>query len=282
MFNTPETILDALKAAGFDVLTMANNHCLDRYCDGLIASVENVRKTGFLETGAYTSQEDYDTILFLEKDDIRVALFAYTDSVNRMESHVDQTKLPYVVRRYTRERAVEDIKRAKAEGADAVILSIHWGKEYLREPENYKKEDAKALAEAGADVIIGSHPHVLQPVEKIRVTREDGSIKDVLVAYSMGNFLSNQREQYTDTGMMINFSLEKDFKTGHVEVKNTSYTPTWVWRFEKGSNYDYRILPLPESLESEPRGISSENLKRMRNAWKEAKELIGENIIPVA
>lgn len=281
LFNTPTSILQALKEAGFNVLTMANNHTLDRGCDGVVGGVVNVREAGFFQTGAYTSLDDYNTPLFLEKDGMNVALLAYTDSVNGRENAVDQEMLPYIVRRYTKEQALKDIQSVKNLGADAIILYIHWGKEYLREPESYKKKNVKDLALAGADVIIGSHPHVLQPIEKIHVIREDGMEKDVLVAYSMGNFISNQRKQYTDTGMILNFTLSKDFSTGQVEVKDASYIPTWVWRFEKGKKYEYRILALTDYTNSEPKGISSENLRRMRNAWKETLQLIGEEVIPI-
>lgn len=198
LFNAPDALLTALQKAGVDVLATANNHCLDRRRSGLIQTIETMDELGIPHTGTFKNQEESDKILFQEINEVKVAIIAYTYGCNGMENTLEASELKWMVNMLDKDAMVADIKKAREQGADIVLVMPHWGAEYVRQPADETVELAKALVAAGADVIVGSHPHVAQPIEWLTV--QDDSGKDVtgLVYYSTGNFISNQRDPYTD------------------------------------------------------------------------------------
>lgn len=182
-FGTPKEVGDAMRAAGFNVITCATNHAYDRKEIGIQNTLDYWKKykDSVLVTGIYGSQEDYDTLAIRENNGIKIAFLNYTTLLNS-----GAKKEPYYIRMYKEATAIKEIQAAKKK-ADFVIVLPHWGVEYEHEPSEKQEKMAKKLAEAGADAIIGCHPHVVQPMKVIKTS--DG--RRVPCYYSLGNFVSN-------------------------------------------------------------------------------------------
>ncbi len=160
----------------------------------------------------------------------------------------------------------EDLKRAK-ELADFIIAALHFGEEYQRFPKEYQKTIVYFVAENGADLIIGSHPHVIQPVELL--TTKDK--KKVYVAYSLGNFFCGQRKRFTDTGIILKYQISG--KRGKAELKAINYLPVWIGKYQINGKYHFKIFPLKKSLrlyeEGKLKFLTAKEYQRMKEADKE-------------
>ncbi|KMM37280.1 CapA family protein [Guptibacillus hwajinpoensis] len=232
-FNSPTEVGDALKSSGVDIVSMANNHTLDRGEKAIQNAIKHWNKIGILYTGSYLSEKDRKEIRTIEQNGISVAFLAYTYGTNGIRPPSGK---PYLVNYIDRELIKNDILAAKKE-ADAVVVSIHFGNEYERYPSNDQLALSSDIAEAGADLILGHHPHVLQPLEWIE-TSDD---RKVLVAYSLGNFLSGQRMDYKDIGGILKVNIvKKEFRgISTITVTSPSFTPTFV-------DKNYHVNPLSE------------------------------------
>jgi poly-gamma-glutamate capsule biosynthesis protein CapA/YwtB (metallophosphatase superfamily) len=275
-FRSPEGIADTLKHIGFDVFTTANNHCFDFYEQGLINTVKEIRKRGIGQTGTYISKDDREKngILFIEAKGIKLAIIAYTYGCNGLEDSVSQVKLDYMVNLIANEKAIEsDIKKAKENGADLIIAAIHWGSEDVRTTSREQTELAKSLVSKGIDIILGSHPHVLQKIEIVESSSTEGEKRTGLIAYSLGNFISNQRARYNDSGMILSIKIQKNLTTNKTAIGEVTYIPTWVYRFRRNGKYDYRVLPVAEFMDDE--SLPKQARNRMKQVWEETTSLFG-------
>ena len=214
-FGTPVEVGDAMRAAGFNVITCATNHAYDRGAIGIQNTLDYWKKykDSVLVTGIYASQEDYDTLSVREYNGIKIAFLNYTTLLNS-----GAKKEPYYIRMYKESVALKEIKAAKAQ-ADFVIVLPHWGVEYEHEPSESQEKMAKKMAEAGADVIIGCHPHVVQPMKVIKTS--DG--RRVPCYYSLGNFVSNMFWFKCQLEGMAELEIVK--WNGETTLKSAVYTP---------------------------------------------------------
>ncbi|HAE91763.1 MAG TPA: capsule biosynthesis protein CapA [Tissierella sp.] len=275
-FNTPKESLLALKEAGFDILTTANNHCLDQGKKGIIKTIDNINEYGMKNIGTY--KEPNDNILIEEIKDIKIALLSYTYGLNGLDNALTKEELSYMINRIDEEKIKSDIDRSKSLGADLVVVCIHWGNEYQREPSTYQVELGRNMVEWGANIILGSHPHVIQRTE---IINKDG--KDNFIIYSMGNFLSNQRKEntdnpYTEDGIMVNLNIEKDFITGETIIKNRDYIPTWVYRYRENGKLFYEILPIDDYIQGELDVAIEQSLKpRLKKSFEDTMDKMIEN-----
>lgn len=270
MFNTPDSIVDALKGAGFDTIVTTNNHSLDTGPDGLRRTVEVIEEKGLDPVGTYSSEPD-SRVLIKDVEGIRVAILAYTEHLNGVDTGYSSEQVNAMVDIISEERIVSDIEEAKAAEPDLIISFMHWGAEYQREPNEFQTTYAELLTREGVDIIFGSHPHVIQEASFLEV---DGN--ESVVVYSLGNFISNQRRETlgeerepTEDGVIFNIDVQKNEQTGETTIQNVDYTPTWVYRdmYEGDSQYTYRILPVESALES---GEFSENIQdRLRRSLEE-------------
>lgn len=236
MFNSPFEIGDILKEFGVDLVTIANNHSLDKGERGILKATEHWDQIGMMYTGAFRSQDDRGIIRIIEKNGIKFSFLAYTYGTNGMP--IPQGK-DYLVNILDENKMKNDIQEAKKK-SDVVVVSVHFGQEYQREPSAEQKKWVQLLAEDGADIIIGHHPHVLQPPAWI--TRSNG--EKVFVAYSLGNFISGQRWDYKDIGGIMRVTVEKTV-TGDqkkIQLKDPSFIPTWV-------DSTYSVQPLSQVKE---------------------------------
>ena len=277
MFNTPEALLDAVKDAGVDFLTMANNHMLDRYLEGMIATVNHVEEYGFDHGGANRTQEEHDTPNVIEVNGIRLGMLCYTEMTNGMEHYCREDVSIYAVNYLRKADIAADVQALRDKGADIVIAMPHWGSEYLRQPESYNVNRAKRMIAAGVDIILASHPHMVQPVKRVEVETESGETRVGLVAYSLGNFISNMTKQYTDSGIILDFTLQEQ-QDGSFAVENVGYVPIFCWRQES----QIRAISSLKYYEERPSGMSDSTWKRMKASCRELRDLLGENLVMLA
>lgn len=224
--NAPEEYLKALKASGFDVLTTANNHMFDYQEDGITKTLTKLDEYGFAHTGAYAQEAD-KAPLIADVNGIHVAVLAYTNIIN----HSPGRSRAYMIDRYDEKRVTTDIAAAKAAGADYIIVCVHWGTEHTHQPNKSQRKIAEQIASAGADIILGSHPHCTQPFDVIETERGD-----VPVLYSLGNFVSSMSKMMHKDGVLVNLVLEKDPATGVTSRMSLTYTPT-LCASTSASNY---------------------------------------------
>ncbi|XQY91158.1 CapA family protein [Metabacillus sp. HB246100] len=234
-FNSPFEVGDTLKEIGIDVVTLANNHTLDRGEKAIKSGISHWNELNMVYTGSYESTDDRNKIRIIDKNDISFAFLAYTYGTNGITPPKDK---PYLVNYIEEETIRNDIKEAK-KNADVVVVSLHFGKEYERMPNDFQKNVVAYTANAGADIIIGHHPHVLQPMEWFE--SENG--ERTFVAYSLGNFLSGQTEDFRDIGGIMQLTVEKTLENDReiISIKNPVFVPTYV-------NENYFVSP----LETEP------------------------------
>lgn len=234
-FNSPYEVGDALKTAGVDIVSLANNHALDRGETVIKSALTHWDQIHMPYTGVYKSQADHDKIRTLTKNDIRFSFLSYTFGTNGIS--VPKGK-DYLVNLIDIKKINQDVKRAKAL-SDVVVVSMHWGNEYERFPNNEQIILAKKLADMGVQIIIGNHPHVLQP--PAWVTGKKGN--KTFVLYSLGNFLSAQDEVYELIGGVASIEVVKTKleDVEKIELSNPSFIPTYNYYH---NNQDFRILPL--------------------------------------
>lgn len=250
-FNSPDEAVDAIKYAGIDVLTTANNHSLDTGSQGLKRTVEVIREKGLGSLGTYDVKPD-SRVFLKDVKGIKIAILSYTESTNGLGDQYPADELNAMINLMDEDIIKEDIQEAKDLEADLIITFMHWGIEYAEDPSDKQVEFAEMMSKEGVDIILGSHPHVIQRSEYLEVDDHE-----TFVIYSMGNFVSNQRKEtldsgneLTEDGIIVNFDIRKNDKTKETTIENVEYIPTWVYRNkEKGeSKYTYRILPIEDFL----------------------------------
>ena len=280
-FTTPPVILQSVKKVGVDMITMCNNPMLDGYCDGLVESVGHVEAAGLDHIGGYVDEADSNTPEIYEINGIKVGFVTYTHSTNSLENHCDD-RYKYLVNYYKTSNCADDVAKARAAGAEVIVAVTHWGEEYKREPEANTRRLAEALVAAGVDVIIGGHPHMVQPAEYITATTANGQTRTALCLYSLGNFLSQHRVQYTDSGVVFEFTIQEN-ADGSFAITNPGYVPVYVWAFKNAVGQDdYRVLPAGEYLNAPPSGMSADQQARMKESCQEILTLMGGNSVITA
>lgn len=238
-FNTPDEYIPALYNAGFHLLTTSNNHSLDRGEAGLLRTIEQIKKNGLLYNGAFISKEDRDLIRVIDIKGIKIAFLAYTYGTNGIPVPKGKS---YLINLIDFDLIKSDIAKARKLGADVILVHYHFGEEYKREPTGYQKDVVLKTISYGADIIIGGHPHVLQPAQFYKT--KDGRLDTGFVAYSLGNFFSNQRWRYSDAGVILNIEITKNLRSTGIYISDVSYIPTWVYKGETDKGSEYVILPL--------------------------------------
>ncbi len=278
MFNSPEQLGQALKQTGFDVLTTANNHSLDRRSDGVKSTLNFLDDYGLDHTGTGRNQEERDQILIKNIDDIHIAFMAYTYGTNGMSVPEEE---PYLVNLIDKEQIASDIQKARDQKADIIVVSMHFGNEYQREENEEQKELVDFLLKQGVDVVLGSHPHVLQPMEMRKVTTIDGEEKEAFVIYSLGNFVSNQRERYKDSGVILQISFKKNFHTDKTVLQKVEYTPTWVDKSNVGGKTHYQVLAVEEAMNQYQAGqkemLSDNDYEVLQRTWQDTTGLLQQD-----
>jgi poly-gamma-glutamate capsule biosynthesis protein CapA/YwtB (metallophosphatase superfamily) len=234
-FSSPDAVALAAKNAGFDVFISANNHALDGGLKGVNRTIDVLNSIGIIRTGTFKDslQRAIEYPLIIEKNNIRLAILNYTYGTNGLVA-----MKPNIINYIDTLLIKKDIARAKLAEPDFIIATLHWGLEYERTENQQQRDLAGFLLKNGIDCIIGSHPHVIQPIRKYYKNPADSSTYNVVV-YSLGNFISNQGERYRDGGLMVEIELQKTEKT---KVKDYKIDPVFVYKPSKPGGGEYFIL----------------------------------------
>lgn len=269
-FNTPDDFLDALKETGFDFLATSNNHSMDQGEKGAIRTLDVLDQYGFDHTGTYRSPADRDSVRVVDIKGIRMAIVNYTYGTNGMP--IPEGK-PWMVNQIDTALIRQDIAAARQLQPDLVMVFLHFGVENQHEPNSAQKKVVKHAISCGADIILGSHPHVVQPVEMFKT--EGGNLDSGFVAWSMGNFLSNQYWRYTDAGIILNLEITKDPVRDTIFISDLSYLPTWVFRGQHPQKKIHVILPAEKGLQdSSYFYINEENQGKMKEAYHDTEKYL--------
>lgn len=237
-FSSPDGLVSGMLNAGIDIVGTANNHCCDRGRTGIERTVNVLDSLGMMHFGTYKNVEAYRkrNPLIINTKGFRLAFLNYTYGTN-----ANPVPEGDVVSMIEKDRISDDLKAASDAKPDKVIVFIHWGDEYQREPNDFQKVTAKFLFDGGADIIVGSHPHVLQPMEWIGA---DSLNKERIVVWSLGNYVSNQRKRFADGGAMFSMTLTK--KKNQTTIRQAGYYLTWVFNPLESGLRRYYILPAKE------------------------------------
>lgn len=250
-FNSPDETIDAIKDAGIDVITTVNNHSLDTGREGLERTVKVMREKGLPSVGTY-DKKPKSRVYMHEVKDIDVAILAYTEMVNSVGIDFSVKEMNEMLNLMDEQTIKGDVAEAKELGADLILSFMHWGEEYFEEPNERQIEFAEMMAAEGVDIILGSHPHVIQKSAFI-----EGKSHTTFVIYSMGNFISNQREEtlganrnITEDGVIVQLDVRKDNIKDEISIEDVSYVPTWVYRNQEQeeSTFTYKVLPIEDSI----------------------------------
>ena len=233
-FGSPDALVTALKDAGVDMLVTANNHACDRRKKGIERTIDVLDSLNFLRTGTFKDSLDFNVnvVKLIEINGIQLALLNYTYGTNGIP-----VTSPNIVNLIDTTQMADHLDYAKSLQPDKIIVIIHWGNEYETTPNQTQKKLANFLHNKGVDIIIGSHPHVVQPF----YLTKNKSGENILTAYSLGNFVSNQRYPYTDGGAMLRVELEKE--NNDVTITKAEYLLTWVHIPIVNGRKQYLVLP---------------------------------------
>ena len=235
-FSSPDNYAKAIKNVGIDFLFTANNHSQDRGKAGIERTIKVLDDLGIPHTGTFidTNSRKKNYPAFVTIKGCNIALLNYSYGTNGLV--VSRPNIVNIIDNHWME---EDIKTAHQKKADAIIPVVHWGLEYMTSENAEQQSIAKSLAEWGSTAIIGMHPHVVQPIKTIKIVR-NGSRDSISipVAYSLGNFISNQRDINRDGGIMVKLFFRK--KNGKVLITDVQYLPFWVWRLQ-GDNKEFGL-----------------------------------------
>ncbi len=272
-FNSPQEIGDAMLDAGFNIVTFANNHSLDMGEKGIIASQEYWDKKeaeGVLTAGSYTSFEDREKEIIKEKNGITYTILSYTTTTNGLSRPSGKD---YLVNVYNPEQVKADIERLR-DKVDLLMVAMHWGEEYTHTPNENQKEIAEYLASLGVDIIIGHHPHVIQPIDFIGNT---------MVIYSLGNFIASQKGEIAKhTGLMASVKIHKKTVNGKssIELLEPTAQLEYVYSVPVSSNSrkNYKLYSYEELNDSLLKGYKDYYYKFMDIVTKYNKNILYKEI----
>jgi len=270
LFNSPPELLDAVKDAGIDFLFTSNNHCNDKGIRGIENTINHIRERGIGQHGTFLSKSNRDSSLIISINEFNIGILSYTYGLNG--NYLPKEKI-YMASLIDTNQVKFDIDKFSQHKLDCILIYYHFGNEYSRKPSNYQKELVKKTFEYGADIIIASHPHVIQPFEY--VIKVKGKMDKGFVAYSLGNFISNQRWRYSDSGIILDLQLTKSTLTDSVWISKVDFTPTWVFKGKTSNGNEFIILPSDTSkLNPIPNFIQKEDLFRLNQSFNDAHNII--------
>jgi poly-gamma-glutamate capsule biosynthesis protein CapA/YwtB (metallophosphatase superfamily) len=272
-FNAPDDFVAALKDAGFDLLCTANNHSMDTEEEGLLRTIDVVKNNGLSYTGTFKTQRDRDSVRIFDLKGLKIAFLNYTYGTNGILPAADHKYMLNIIDTIL---IKNDISSARKSGAELVLVFFHYGQENIAEPNESQKFIVNKSIEYGADLIIGAHPHVVGPTDFFKTNH--ATLDTGFVAYSLGNFVSNQYWRYTDAGVILNLHLQKNFTTNKIKLSKVDYIPTWVYRYYSPAvRNNHTVMPSELSLnDSLPAFINAESKKKMKEAYDDTKSILNK------
>lgn len=268
-FNTPEQLAQNIKDLGIDVVSTANNHSLDKRFSGLLSTINELDKVGLSHTGTYKSKEEQDKILIKEVNGIKIAFLSFTYGTNGIPVPPGKE---YCINLIDNDLMLDQIARAKAQNPDLICVSMHWGDEYKLKQNKTQEELADFLFENGVDIIFGSHPHVLEPMEKRTITLADGTKKDGFVIYSLGNFMSGQVAENTMNTIILQLKITKH-SDDKITIDSVNYVPIYMYDKGAGQSERYKILDINKEIAAYENGDKNIS-EKLYNTLKAARNKI--------
>ena len=274
-FNTPDELATNLKDLGIDILSTANNHCMDKSYSGLVRTLDILDEVKIDHTGTSRDEDEQNKILIKDVNGIKIAFLSYTYGTNGITVPSDKK---YAVNMIDKDLIKKHINLAKEQKVDLICVNMHWGIEYKLKQNKEQEELADFLFENGVDCIFGSHPHVLEPMEKRTITLEDGTTKDGFVIYSLGNFMSGQIYANTKSTVILDLQITKN-SDDKIRIDSAKYVP--IYLYDKGasakSRTRYTLYDLEKSISEYEKGNSSIT-KIMYETFKKELETIKKTV----
>ena len=266
-FSAPDALAETLVASGFDLILTANNHSCDRGSKGVVRTLDVLDKLGVMHTGTFRSKEERDKNypLMIKQNGMKVAVLNYTYGTNGLT-----VSKPLIINYIDSAVIRKDVEKAKKLNADYIICNMHWGREYKSLPDGYEKKWEAFCYNVGVDMVIGGHPHVVQPIVKKEIKG-----KEKLTAWSLGNFVSNMSVRYTRGGLMVGAKVKKENKT--TSLSDAEYWLVYVHKKQEGAVKQYYILPEFDYNTYRPGFFSSEELSKMNRFFSDSRKLFKEH-----
>lgn len=277
VFNSPDSLATGLKDIGVDVISLAGNHALDYGYSGICRTIDVLDNVGISHLGTYKSAEDQDKILIKDVKGVKIAFINYTYGTNGIPVPSDK---PYCLNLIDKDLISKQIKQAKEQNVDMIVACMHWGTEYKTSANDEQKELADFLFKSGVDIILGNHPHVLEPMEKKTITLDDGSTKDVFVVYALGNFTADQRAEITRDSAILNLDITKD-SDGKILINKVSYVPIYMYKNSAAKVHKFKILDIEKSIanfDSGDTSIGSSVYSNLKVQLKKIRDILGDEI----
>lgn len=296
-FNTPDVLADNIKDAGISLLLTTNNHCYDTGLFGLkrTLNVLKERKIPYIGTRLAAADQNY-TVKDVNGVKLGITAFTYetasqTAGRKSLNGNVIAEEANSLINSFSYEHiddfyneAAEITESMRSDGADRIVFYMHWGEEYQLTQNTWQKTIAQKLCNLGVDFIIGSHPHVVQPIELLH---SEDSQNTSICLYSMGNAVSNQRQEimspecttgHTEDGVMFSFTVDK-YSDGSTIISSVDIIPTWVDKYKGGSGYQYTIYPLENETDgSQKYGLSGSAAQKSAASYNRTKAIVGQGL----
>ncbi len=272
-FNTPEQLAQNLVDLGLDVVSTANNHSLDKRYNGLVSTLDELDKVKLSHTGTYRSKEEQDTIITKNVNGINIAFLSFTYGTNGIPV---PTGKEYCINLIDEDLMLDQIEKAKALKPDLICVSMHWGDEYKLKQNKTQEKLADFLFNNGVDIIFGSHPHVLEPMEKRTITLDDGTTKDGFLIYSLGNFMSGQVIENTMNTIILQLQITKHTNNS-ITIDSINYVPIFMYDKGAGQEKRYKILDINKTLKAYENGdktITDGLYNRLKNAKSKIESIV--------
>ena len=288
-FTAPESLAKNLADAGMDLLQTANTYSIQNGISGLTSTIKYITEAGMTPLGTYyleAAKKENNGVVVKDVNGVKIAFIAYTKGVNNMylpegaEYSVDLLYTDYYSTYSTinQDAILASIQSAKDLNPDVIVAMLHWGSEYELNPSDSQDKIADLMFQNGVDVILGSHSHLVGPMERRTVTTTDGDQKEVFIAYSLGNFMSSMTTDGTQSSVILNLEFTKDNKTGSTTISNIDYVPIYLqYDTEAAAGSQIRILDISAEIAKYDTGTAGAVSEETYNAMKSALEQLKTN-----
>ena len=277
-FNTPDSLATALKDIGVDVVSLAGNHALDYGYTGLCRTIDVFNNIGLSHLGTYKTAEDQEKILIKDVKGVKIAFINYTYGTNGIPLPSGKD---FCVNLIDKDFIKKQINQAKEQNVDMIVACMHWGTEYRTTANSEQKDLANFLFENGVDVILGNHPHVLEPMEKKTITLQDGTTKDVFVVYALGNFTADQRDEITRDSAILNLTITKN-SDSKISIDKVNYVPIYMYKNTNVSTHKFKIHDIEKTIkdyeEAKNTSINSTVYNNLKKQLEKIKSILGDEL----
>ena len=276
-FNTPDSLATSLKEIGVDVISLAGNHALDYGYTGLCRTIDVLDEAGISHLGTYKTAEEQNKTLIKNVKGVKIAFINYTYGTNGIPVPSEKE---YCLNLIDKDLIKKQIEQAKSKNVDMIVACMHWGIEYKTYASEEQKDLADFLFQNGVDIILGNHPHVIEPMERKTITLADGTQKQVFVVYALGNFTADQHEEITRDSAILNLNITKN-GNGKISINKVTYTPIYMYKNPNVKLHKFKILDIEKSIAEYEAGnskLSASAYNNLKTQLEKIKSILGEEL----